>query len=351
MHRKALRRARALFVALSLGLVAPVVGAQSAATGTEEEANAAIARGVALRQGGNDDEALAAFRQADQIFPSPRAKAQIALAEQALGQWVAAERDLRLALSAENDPWIQRNREPLAAALTQIASRLGSLEVRCAVAGAELFINEERVASLPLAEPVRVPVGTISIEVRAAGHSSQRRAVEVTSGARLREVFTLVAARASGTGDGPDNGSNNGSNNGAGGSNGRANGGRDGGEARAAGVPVGPIVVLGAGAVSLGLAGVFAGLRGGAMSACRYVAASDTLECATTADANRARAGAGFTTGLNVTLIGGALLVAGGGAWLVASLLTRPRPNEQARVAVVPMVFANGAAIAVGGRF
>lgn len=42
---------------------------------------------------------------------SPRALAQIALAEQALGRWVEAERDLRNVLHMSEDPSIARNRD------------------------------------------------------------------------------------------------------------------------------------------------------------------------------------------------------------------------------------------------
>jgi hypothetical protein len=311
------------------------------------EAEAAIARGVALRQAGNDDEALAAFRQADQRSPSPRAKAQIALAEQALGQWVAAERDLRAALAAVDDPWIQRNREALAAAMNQIASRLGSLEVRTSAPGAELFVNEERVASLPLAEPIRVAVGTVSLEVRAPGHLPQRRSIDVTSGARMREVFTLAPARSIE----PESSA--------------ANGARAASEASAssprapraanepAGAPIGPIVTLGLGGASMILSGVFGALRGGAYAACPYEASTNTLLCDGPAATARAQAGVGYTTGVNVTLVTGAVLLVGGGAWLAVSMLQRggERPATRASVTWAPAPQFNGAAIVATGRF
>ncbi len=347
-RRSSLRRASVLAAALSLG--AAPVAAQTAPVNAEEESNAAIARGVQLRQAGNDDEALAEFRRADQLMPSPRTKAQIALAEQALGQWVAAERDLRAALSAADDPWIQRNRDALNAAMQQISSRLGSLEVRTATAGAELFINEERVGTLPLSAPVRVAVGTLTIEVRAPGHTSQRRTVEVTANARLREVFTLVVTRDLNAGNGAEPAGNTGSNSGSnsGSNNGPARGAAP---ASAPGVPVAPIVVMGVGGASFVLSGVFGALRGGALSACPYNRATDTLECDGPAATLRAQAGPGYTTGVNVTLVGGALLVAGGGAWLLASMLTRPASREAATAMVVPTVRADGAAINVLGRF
>lgn len=339
------RRWRAALCSLSLALsVASTAHGQTAPAGSEDEANAAISHGVALRQAGNDDEALAEFRRADQIFPSARAKAQIALAEQALGQWVSAERDLRAALALTDDPWIQRNHDALNAALVQISSRLGSLEVRTNAPGAELFINEERAASLPLTAPVRVPVGTVNLEVRANGYASQRRPVEVTPNGRLREVFTLVAARSDNDGSSTQSGSS---------SNGSSSGPSNNGNGNSSTtIPIGPIVVMGAGAVSLGLAGAFGSLRLGAMGNCDYNAAMDTLFCADSAATQRARAGVGYTTGVNVTLIGGAALVVGGGAWFIASLLTRPSGRERAsRVWVAPVANANGAGFFAGGRF
>ncbi|MFO0557920.1 MAG: PEGA domain-containing protein [Polyangiales bacterium] len=330
---------------LALWIAPTVTFAQEASTvaaSAQTEAEAAIAHGVALRQAGNDDEALAEFRRADQLAPSPRTKAQIALAEQALGQWVAAERDLRAALASAEDPWIQRNREALNAALVQIAGRLGWLEVRSSAPGAELYINEERVAALPLSEPVRLPVGTASLEVRAPGYTSQRRSVEVTAGGRVREVFTLAAAR-------NENTENRGQPSGETTSGATSDAPLARG-AQGASVPVGPIVVMGVGVVSLGLSGMFAALRGGAFGACPYDAATDTLRCNGADAVRRAQAGVGYTTGVNVTLIGGAVVLAGGGAWLVASLLARPTERAP-RAMVVPTAGTDGASLNVVGRF
>src|SRR5689334_14201627 len=64
----------------------------------DESADRLLKRGVELRKAGKDDEALEAFRAAYTSRPSPRAQAQIGLAEQALGRWGDAERDLSEAL-------------------------------------------------------------------------------------------------------------------------------------------------------------------------------------------------------------------------------------------------------------
>src|SRR5262245_2039922 len=77
----------------------------------------AIANGIALRRQGKNAEALREFQRAYAADPSPRALAQIALAQQALGNWLAAESGLVSALSAAHDNWIVHNRAALAGAL------------------------------------------------------------------------------------------------------------------------------------------------------------------------------------------------------------------------------------------
>src|SRR2546422_8347826 len=52
-----------------------------------------VSRGLELRKEDRDLDALAEFQLAYGIRPTSRVRAQIALAEQALGRWVVAESD------------------------------------------------------------------------------------------------------------------------------------------------------------------------------------------------------------------------------------------------------------------
>src|SRR3982751_2270792 len=91
--------------ALAVVLIAgALVGAARQARA--DDAEPLIRRGIELRRAGRDAEALEQFRQANQLAPSPRAAAQIGLAEQALGRWLDADGHLRAALAAPSDPWI-----------------------------------------------------------------------------------------------------------------------------------------------------------------------------------------------------------------------------------------------------
>jgi len=72
----------------------------SSPTWAQTSLNAQISRGVALRRQGRDASALEVFQSAWRSSRAPRALAQVALAEQALGRWVAAEAHLVEALAA-----------------------------------------------------------------------------------------------------------------------------------------------------------------------------------------------------------------------------------------------------------
>jgi hypothetical protein len=158
----------------------------------EDPAEALTKQGIELRRGRRDAEALGAFRQAYRLAPAPRILAQIALAEQALGLWVDAERDLVQALQSAKDPWVARHEEALDSGLSAIRAHLASLEVTANVAGAELLVNGERAGSLPSSAPLRVVAGSLVIEVRALGYAPMRRQTSAEPGGSVREAVELV---------------------------------------------------------------------------------------------------------------------------------------------------------------
>ena len=150
-----------LVLALSLGW---------AARARADDPEALIDQGLELREHGKDAEALALFEQAFRQAPTPRAKAQIALAEQALGRWAAAEKDLLAALASDADPWIAKYKDALGGALATVRTHLGDLILNGGVAGAEVKVDGEKAAVLPATAPLRLVVGTHTLEVRADGY-------------------------------------------------------------------------------------------------------------------------------------------------------------------------------------
>lgn len=183
------RGMRSAVLAAALVMAGRAAGAQAVGEG---EVDALVRHGVELRQRGDDAGALAELQRAHTRSEEPRVLAQLALAEQAMGRWLDADRHLRAALRSDADPWIVRNRTALHQAEEQLNAHLGRLRVAGAVEGAEVFANDERVATLPMAEPARVVAGTNVIEVRATGYVTMTRRVQVEPGQESRETFAFV---------------------------------------------------------------------------------------------------------------------------------------------------------------
>lgn len=352
-----------LAIVFSLGCV--LASSVAAAQTADPQSEALIEQGVARRQAGDDDGALVLFRQAYERSQSARALAQMALAEQAIGNWVAADEHLRAVLQLTNDPWIARNQQALEGALQQINHRIGTLDVRCPLPNAELWVDGRRVGSLPRPVPVRLAAGTVMVEVRAEGYVTQRRNVLVVAEQNGRENFTLVPGD-SGTTTAQQTGNSQANSTQSTTSNNSGNGGANSGSTTAGqgsattpnppppsggSVPVGSVVVIGAGVLSLGLAPVFGTLRSGAIGTC--VIRGSVLECPTADDAMRAQNGRTYTTLVNVTLVAGSALVVGGAVWLIAGLMSGRR-QEHAQVFVRPTIAVGTdgfTGLSVEGRF
>lgn len=151
-----------------------------------------IAAGIGARRAGNDEQALALFTQAWQAGHAPRARAQMGLAEQALGQFVEAEAHLAEAAAVSGDAWIASHRAALADGLVAVRAHLGSLDVRADRPGVQLRVNGHDAGTLPLAQPLRLLPGAATVEVSAPGFVSNTRTVTVTAAQLSRESFELV---------------------------------------------------------------------------------------------------------------------------------------------------------------
>jgi hypothetical protein len=163
------------------------------AAGEEPAAEELISRGIVLRKSGEDSEALKLFQQAYAQRASPRGLAQIALAYQALGQWGDAERGLIDVLHESSDEWVARNRVYLDASLSAVQEHLGWLEVESNFPGATLWVETKLAGQLPMAGPLRVEAGTLTIEVRAPAVAPLRRTLYIEPKSRHHELFTFVA--------------------------------------------------------------------------------------------------------------------------------------------------------------
>jgi len=186
-----MRACRAVPIAVAAVLSAAALSSPARADSHDDaEADAAIKRGVELRRHAKDQEALEEFRKAYALVKSARALAQIGLAEQALGRWVDAENDVGEAMASKTDPWIRKNLSTLNGAADVIRKHLGSLDV-IGPAGAQLLIDGRVAGTLPLAKPARVPIGSLTIEVKKDGFFPATRPVSIAAGELTRESVDL----------------------------------------------------------------------------------------------------------------------------------------------------------------
>jgi hypothetical protein len=146
-----------------------------------EEPAALVSRGLELRRERRDAEALTLFQTAYSSAAQPMILGQIALAEQALGRWLAAERDLSAVL-ATHDTWADANRSALEKALTVIQLHLSSLTVTSNVESAELWLDDQDLGKV--GAQVRVMAGPHTLSLRAVDGRTTTRSVELTAGER-----------------------------------------------------------------------------------------------------------------------------------------------------------------------
>jgi len=209
-RRQGSPRSWLLSVALTLCSVAaatPTWAQSAASSSNSSSAQELLDRGVELRRTNQDAEALALFRQALDLEPeSSRAQAHLGTTYQALGRWVLAETFLTQALAHPGDEYLERHREALQQALEFVKDHLGLLDVQGGPAGAQVLLNGQRIGSLPLAEPARVPVGAYLMEVALDGHYGLNRPVRISRRALTREDVELLPLSPAARRTGPANG-------------------------------------------------------------------------------------------------------------------------------------------------
>jgi hypothetical protein len=169
---------------LALAIAAPARGDDAGTTAQD-----LLRQGVELRRAHRNEEALETFRRALALSDSPIARAQVALAEQAIARWLDAERDLAEAMKAESDPWIVKNRDALQAARAEVARHLGWLDISVDLENAEVRIDGRDV---PRDVEQRVRAGSVVLEVMAAGYTPDIRHVDIPSEAHVHTSIVLV---------------------------------------------------------------------------------------------------------------------------------------------------------------
>ncbi len=168
-----------------------VLVVQPAAAKADGGTDALLHEGVELRRARRDAEALAVFERALAIDGSPRTRAQVGLAEQALGLWVEAERDLGSALADGRGAWFEQHNGALRSAQDEVRAHLASLMLTSNVTGAEVRINGVLAGTTPLASPVPVVAGSAVIDVRAPHFAPKTVTLWLTPGSSASQAIDL----------------------------------------------------------------------------------------------------------------------------------------------------------------
>lgn len=152
----------------------------------QESVETVVREGIELRRQRRDREARDVFERAHALSPSARTRAQIALADQALGHWVAAERGLEEALAEPADPWVSRNEASLRAALERVRASLGTLRVELdGGTDADIVLDGQKLAQDAARAGVRTPAGTHQLELRADERRLAEQRVFVPAGGEV----------------------------------------------------------------------------------------------------------------------------------------------------------------------
>jgi hypothetical protein len=175
------------FAVLASSVPSPRVA--SAEEATDDQGH--IQRGVELRRAGHDREALAEFEAAWSLRRTPRARAQIGLAQQALGHWREAEGAIDDALGASDDEWIVRYKGALLKARSVVQNHLAWLYVESKVVGAALSLEGQPARTLPLDAPLRIEAGVVRFELSAEGYVPAVRTIVVKPNDRVHEIVEL----------------------------------------------------------------------------------------------------------------------------------------------------------------
>lgn len=317
-----------------IGVLAVVAMTSTAAAQSQDdpERRALIEHAGAARDRGDHAEALSLLRQAAARRMSPSLAIFIAEEERQTGDLLRAIADARVALAGITQNATLANRDTLLEQAGMLMAQLQAATARITVAvptdcpqGTSVTLNGSPLRESYWRAEVDVLPGAQTVVVEAPGHRVVRERVSITAGRSVVVPVSLVPETPTTTqsptvpaptpvtptapteSTAPTEPSSGG------------------------GAGAGPWVVMGAGALSFALAGVFYGLRQGALSdrdaACGSTEGTCVGNAAAVSQAMQSQDSAGtFNTLTNAALGVGAAAVVGGGLWWLLGRRGESRP-------------------------
>lgn len=177
------------FIAIPLALC--LLAGRAEAQDARAQAAEHFDRGIAFFNEERFDAALAELARAYELFPAYQTLYNLARVHAELGHAVEAARAYERYLAEAGDEIHRRRRREAEQALEEQRSRIGRLLVRTDVDGARVAIDGVDVATTPLSAPIPLSAGSHTVEVRAPGRETVRRAVAVAGQEEVAIDVTL----------------------------------------------------------------------------------------------------------------------------------------------------------------
>jgi tetratricopeptide (TPR) repeat protein len=177
-------------------LVHSVAWAQSEAEvsdDTRAKASAHFQRGVALFREQAYRASLVEFQRAYDIAPDYRLLYNIAQAKIEVHDYLGAAESYERYLEEGSLDISEERRVEVTEALAALRERVASLQIVVNVQDADVFIDDVKVGTSPLATPVRVNIGGHRVSARTAYGATDTKVVEVAGGDVVQVALALAA--------------------------------------------------------------------------------------------------------------------------------------------------------------
>jgi hypothetical protein len=106
----------------------------------------------------------------------------VTTAAEGAGKWLLAYAYFQRAATYRNDPYYQRNKASIRQIEEVLSQHIGQFRALGTPAGAEVLLNGQVVAQLPMDQPIPLETGSYVLEVRSAGYFSMTRPVVISGG-------------------------------------------------------------------------------------------------------------------------------------------------------------------------
>jgi hypothetical protein len=167
--------------------------AQTSSTDVRSQAREHFDRGIELFNEGRYDAALAELWRAYDIAPAFPVLYNLGRVHAILGHPVEAARAFERYLAEGGDAIPAARRDEVETELSRQRSRIGRLVVETNIAGSIINIDGIDIARTPLEAPIPLGAGAHTIAVRAPGHASEIRSVQIAGG--VEETIRATLSR------------------------------------------------------------------------------------------------------------------------------------------------------------